>query len=677
MIMFSHFHFKAALFGTWALMAFLGLGLSSCHDETNNAESIVISEIGPLPTTDQLEEKFEGKAMIFGNDRTDFNGCLANRMTNTTNEVSEDVKAFIFTKGHNTRLTTEEATAMFRAYTDNATFVLIDPVKTDRTALVDTLQAAISKASAQGEEVTLPLQMLGQFSQYLSGNKEKIDGHTEAVAVNRNGLYVVRNLEETAEEQSGNAAALQVTESGDTIQLALAKHEYEPNGYDHGKSADMLVNWMTRCANAGNTLFASGATSDDGQMSAQMVTIQYTVGPTRALERSMLVEHNFEIYSLHKNDTNEDYYLVHATPTYHNSQLNTYPTATGSSVYSNMWTMIDKEVTLDDGSVLYPTSSSLNKDENCWYGPYFRGANVSFSLETSGEENDENITVLNALPATNLNRGGTLTSGLNCTLTNVSITNNSIWGGKNDQTVNFTQSFSHQDAGLYCLQQGENNNYREWTIMGETPERKIDAHSNVPPLAPSPSLSGTQKNVSLGTLYHSLANAFQIQDFTEDFTLAFVVKNPKANQSYSLHFSDYVLLGELYASQYNYRHLEAVVWHKSEQSIPLNTPVRLSDYTIECSDSEFLGKWEKPLKDYLKESLTTTWNGEYPSFSVFGNTETASNKVARHILYRFSQILYVVANRYNITDEVTFSVHAKGSTDTLGTFKLKDKNVSY
>lgn len=305
-----------------------------------------------MPTTDQLEEKFDKTAIVFGDNRTGFNGSLVNRMTNTTNEISSGVRAFIFSKGYTSHFTVDEVTAMFKAYRKNATFVLVDPVNTDRSTLVDTLQKAIEVASSKGEDVTLPMEMLTRFSQLTSQANASKDSQTEAVAVNRNGTYVVPNMYKSSKKQSDNGAIEHITENGDTVRMALADQEYEPNGYDYGKAADMLVQWMTRCANAGTGSFSTGATSDGTQLTAQMVTLQQTLGPTRALDRKMLYELNFEIYSFHKGDTNEDYYLVHCTPTYHNSQLECLKRQSVSAEWENYWYVTDKTIELQDGSTL-------------------------------------------------------------------------------------------------------------------------------------------------------------------------------------------------------------------------------------------------------------------------------------------------------------------------------------
>lgn len=665
--------------GALSVMALLGLCsiLSSCHDnETIKNYETVVSEVDPMPTTDQLDVTFDGKAMVFGSDRTDFNGCLVNRMNNLTNETSSDAKAFIFTKGYNAGLTVQEAKTMFEAYENNATFVLIDPVKTDRSALVDTLQAAINEALEEGKSTALPRRMLQTFSQYASSDK-KIDGETEAIAINRNGIYVVRNLEEAAKNQSKNSTMEYLNESGDTIRQAVAEQDYAPNDYDHGKSADMLVNWMTRCANAGNKLFASGATTADGQLTAQMVTLQQFVGPTRAMEKKMLVEHNFEIYSLHNSKANEDYYLVHLNSAFYNSQLGcTEQDKSGSNDKSCVWSKVDNAVTLDDGTVVQPaTSSFFEAYRDCWFGPYFRGATNTLTIETDNDEEVSNVTMLDPLPGDAINAGTTLTSGLNRTMTDVNIINNSIWGGKNNETVTFNQSFSHQYDGLRCVTEGWTGSHKTWGISGNLLERDASHPQNVAPIMVA--TRGVVKEVKIEGDWHERPDYFQHNDFDEDFSVIFVVKNPGKYQSFNLHFTNNVLLDELYALRKGGGQVDLLTWMGEENTIPLTMPTRPEEYVIECSDPNFLTKYESAIKSYTKEATNTEWNGDFPAFSVYGNSQEATLENARDVFYRFSQFMYVVAGRYNIKDAVTFYVHAKGSTDNLWSFKLQDGAIAY
>ena len=662
--------------GALSAMALLGLCsiLSSCHDNETNGNSsyeITASEIEELPTTDQLDVTFDGKAMVFGSDRTDFNGCLVNRMNNLTNETSSDAKAFIFTKGYSAGLTVQEAKTMLEAYENNATFVLVDPVKTDRSALVDTLQVAITEAADEGKSTTFSQRMLQMFSQYASSD-QKIDGKAEAVAINRNGIYVVRNLEETANNQSKNSTLKQQTESGDTITLALAKQEYEPNGYDHGKSADMLVTWMTRCANAGKSLFSTGATTADGQLTAQMVTLQQFVGPTRALDRKILVEHNFEIYSLHSSKTDEDYYLVHLNSAFYNSQLGcTEQDKSGHDHTSYNWTKTNKVVTLEDGTVLDPSAFDLfdHGESACWYGPYFRGANCTLTIETDSDAEKENVKFQDALPTDALNSGATLTSGLNCIMTDIDFPDNSFWGGKNDETVTFNQSFSHQYDGLNCITEGHSGSEKTWNIVGQL-ARRIFIYR----------LKGSQKEVVITDIAHSIADYFQHNDFNEDFSIIFVVKNPKDNQSFNLHFTNSVFLDELYAATLYANpgiQIDAVTWLSEENTIPLTMPTRAVKHVIKCSDPTFLSTYEKAIKDYLKESKGSTWMGDYPKMSIYGSSKNEVDYNARHSLYEFSRLVYVVANRYNIKGTMTFELRSESSNTLIGSFKLSDGIVSY
>ncbi len=653
-------------------VAMLAMGtFFSCSDEVTQkagtgADSLV-SEITPLPTTDQLDEKFEKKAMVFGDDRSGFNANVVNRLTDVTTELSSNVKAFVFTKGYTGSPTVDQVMTMFNAYRKNATFVLIDLERTDRTALIDTIEKAIDVASAKGQDVTLSTQMLARFTQFSSKGNNAVTGHCEAVAVNRNGTYIVPILEEMSKKQSDNAAIQQVTESGDTIRMQLAEQDYTPTGYDYGKSADMLVQWMTRCADAGSDLFATGANSDDTQLNAQMLTLQQTLGPTRALDRKMLYELNFEIYSFYKGDTDEDYYLVHCAPTFHASQLGCNQEKAGLTGTSYYWTYTDKAVTLANGTQLKPSS---DRSTGCWYGPYMKAAQYTFKIESDGKA-VSNATPLDPLPKGDVSGKATLTSGLKTTLTSVSLLDNSFWGGNDGRTVEMSQSFSHKNEGLFCMPNGGSSNWLEWFFVGTAPNR-LYVPSTVNPLPAPKRTARSQKTYDLHTIGHTVVSPFQYNDFSEDMTFTFVVKNPDHSRAYNLRFTDMVVAGELYAEKINDQDVEALTWISNDQSIPLYQPIRKADYEIECSDPTFLTNMEQPIKDRLKEAFMVDWNGSYPGFSVYGANTEASLEKAKDTFANFSMLIYVVAGRYKIKDTYTFTLHAKGSKEKILSFQLVD-----
>ena len=188
---------------------------------------------------------------------------------------------------------------------------------------------------------------------------------------------------------------------------------------------------------------------------------------------------------------------------------------------------------------------------------------------------------------------------------------------------------------------------------------------------------GVVKEVKIEGDWHQRPDYFQHNDFNEDFSVIFVVKNPGKYQSFNLHFTNNVLLDELYALSKGGGQVDLLTWMGEENTIPLTMPTRPEDYVIECSDPNFLTKYESAIKSYTKEATNTEWNGDFPAFSVYGTSDKAVLENARDVFYRFSQFMYVVAGRYNIKDAVTFYVHAKGSTDNLWSFKLQDGAIAY
>ena len=63
--------------------------LVSCKKEKKNDIPLPeeYEENTALPTSDQLDVTFSGKAVVLGSDRSDFNGSLVNRLKNTTTAI--------------------------------------------------------------------------------------------------------------------------------------------------------------------------------------------------------------------------------------------------------------------------------------------------------------------------------------------------------------------------------------------------------------------------------------------------------------------------------------------------------------------------------------------------------------------------------------------------------------
>lgn len=692
------FRFPALAVCSLALLAFLGSGsaLVSCSDDTQ--ENVTKTDpsgtpdsthnITPDPITDQLDVTFNGLAMVFGADRSGFNGNVANRMVNTTTEISANVKAFVFAKNHNVRFTVDDVTKMFQAYQNGASFVLVDPASVDRTALVDTIQKAIDAVSQQGGDVTEPTQMLERFQQVRQMTTQKVDNRTEAIAFSQLGLYLVRSLEETADSSRSNAMIQSLTADSDTVNTMCVPQEYKPTEYDHGKSADQLVQWMRRAINFKNMSTANAVTDNNGNViKPQTVCIQQMVGPTLALEKKMRYEINVDCYSFHDTQANEDHYLVHISPTYHNSELDC-PNVTRKwtdyksiITYSEFWYQIDKEVTLTDGTVLKPSYKTgtwnegaefLSEWRNVWYGPYFKGCYLSCRL-TDADGGNEGVSMQQVLPCSMVS--GSVKSGLNTEINNVCTLYGNMWGGKWGQTVKAAQSFEHNDDGLYGVNTGKTGSFTDWTFGGVRPGYIYVNHNHDIQTSSLRSVNATPQY----SKEHSVVADFQRNDWDTDLTLHYVVKNPKANSTYTLTLNDIALVAELVCrtnSQNNgAMYDEGVVWNENTTSIPLFTPVRSDEYQITCSDPNFLKDNEKYIREVLKDTWYTEWSGDYPSFKVYGTSDEAMLARARDAFYQFAQAIRIVAWRYDLTNTTVFHLRKGGVANDILKFILQDKEI--
>ncbi len=688
------FRFPALAVCSFALLAFLGSGsaLVSCSDDTQESvkktdgteQTDSLDSLTPDPVTDQLEVKFNSPAVVFGADRSGFNANVVNRMTNTTSEITPSVKAFVFTKNHNVRFSVDDVTKMFQAYQNGANFILVDPASVDRTALIDTIQAAIDTVSKQGTDVTEPSQMLARFKQVKQMSTQSVDNRTEAVAFSQLGLYIVRNLEETADSARSNAMIQGLTADSDTVNTMCAPREYAPTEYDHGKSADQLVQWMNRAVNFKNQSTANAVTDADGNViKPQSVCIQQTLGPTLALEKKMRYEINVDCYSFHDCQANEDHYLVHISPTYHNSQLECpnitrrYHNFKDVITYSNFWYKIDQWVKLADGTLLRPSyleGASTGVDflmtwRNVWYGPYFKGCYLSCKL-TDANGNNENISMPQISPSEMVQ--GTVKSGLNTEINNVSMLYGNLWGGKWGQTVKAAQSFEHHDGGLFGANTGRTGSFTDWTFGGERPGYIYVDHQHD---IKTSSVRGVTATPYYGA-DHSIVEDFQRNDWSTDLTLHYVVKNPKVNSMYTLTLNDIAYAAELVYRDgdetCSARYDEGVVWNEHTTNIPLFTPVRSDEYQITCSDPNFMKVHEQHIKDAIKEFYTTDWSGNYPNFTVYGTSEEEMQGRARNAFYKFAQIIRIVAYRYDLSNYTIFHLRKGGVSKDILMFILRD-----
>ncbi len=573
---------KAVACPMLAFAGLLGVGsaLTSCHDDdaVTVGEGDVVEDT-VRPTDDQLGVKYAETVKVFGDSRTGFNASVVNRMTNVDGQVSASEKAFVFTKGCNASLTDAEAVSMVKAYANRANYVFVNPESFPAETLAASLEKAAQQLEDQGfdtEGVELLISHIRTLNTYTSA---------EAVAFRREAIYVIPKLEVQAEMSGKNTTAYAVDENGNAVKQNCASVSYQPTAYDYGLAADMLVTWMKNDTDSdsddGGSNSASGTIND--YITADPVTYNFVVGPSRALEKSMHYSMSFQVYPVHDFDHNRDYYFIRQNNNFHASELDCVRNT------DRGWKKVYKEVIFDDGATSGHWYSSRS---NLWYGPYMSKLYLAASVEQTDQ--NEKISVEKALPQTDLSGTTTVQTGISYTLSGslglktqgpkqegdpkTAGGTGGLKGG-----IMFSESHSHKQSDLKVYHSDYGGNFTQWTFSGVTPV--------------------FEKSVWSAVGKHTQVADFQITDWQNELTWIFIVDNPKADHEYQLKVEHIAEIKEL---NYNGFNFELAVHPTQTFTVLLPAPNRFQDlFTMSCSNnalqtliSERLSCWQNELTYY-------------------------------------------------------------------------------
>lgn len=639
-------HIKSKLLTTIPFIALTAIGmcgaLTSCSDDnvngkTENAENI-LDQI-PLPTADQLSEKYNEKAVIIGSDRSDLNACLVNRMQLTSNTISADAKAIIFTKNHNAKLSTSDIENLIKAYNNNASVIIVEPAsKKDNADLAQQITVAFKELEAKGVNTDDAHDLAFRIKNISNSEMPNISNHVDAIAIRKHALYIMRDLDEQADSAAQNITLSQTDEQGNTTETKVEGQDYTPTAYQYGQSADMLVKWLKEADTDEQSLKAhrraittrSISTQLEELMSAQKVTIHECVGPSRVLERTMNYELNFYIYPTHKFDTNEDYYFIRLEPKFHASEL-------GCPTGQRDWIKASKEPYDDSGSNYW--------NENSWYGPYMRKSLIKVSLDT---KNNEEVSVLEARPTTTTDGSHSYTSGTSFSLGgDIGLSTTGPSGGIN-ASVSMSQSYSHSEPNLTITHSDYGKNTTEWLLDGIKPA----VHNDIAYI------------FGAGRL-HDLVATFQRSDWSADLTWIYVVKNPAENQSYELSVIDNTEIAEL---NHSIRDYELAVHPWQAHKIFLAQPNRAKkDYVMLCSN-------EKLYKNILTQ-IGADWQSDFTYYAPI------QSELDPGAIRMFNRVMNTISNmadnlyEQGYKDTYTFRLRSKDSSADIASFTLQNGKV--
>ncbi len=548
--------------------------LASCNKENSDPEIQLpedYEENTELPTSDQLDKIYSGKAVVLGGSTSGFNAPVVNRMKNAFAAISADAKAFVFTTGYEMSFTDDELKAMLLAYDNDASFVCISPVFPDMTAFSSQVSAVSAALIESGSDFDIATgqEFCSMLEQAKTISEGKVYDATEAVAFRASSVYAVRDLEDMAEESGSNASGY-YSDDETTAEQDCVTVDYEPTDYDYGKSADLLVAWMESDEDFGQNDGATAAI--DKYMSGHRTVVQHKVGPSRALNRTLTYEMVYTVYSAYDFDNDMDYYFIRLEPNFHCSAL-------GCKNGNNEWVSANKVVVFDDGKTSGDFWSSRT---DLWYGPYMSKFDYTAKIV---DENMQpvSVTLLDATPHTDVSGSVGYSTGFSKSLTgNLGFNSSGLTGGISGG-LSFSESHSHSESSLKVYHK-EENNIPNWRIEGIVP----------------------QCRVAFLHYTHDEVATFQKSDWQTEFTWTVTLAHPKQGRNYYIAATDYTEISEL---NYHIHDYELRVHPTQNALVLLNEPNRCNaKYIMYCSDNT--------LQDLVAKQFPTTWQNEFTYYAL-------------------------------------------------------------
>ena len=565
--------FRSAVCPFLALVMAGGV-LASCNKENSDPEIQLpedYEENTELPTTDQLDRIYSGKAVVLGGSTSGFNAPVVNRMKNAFAAISADAKAFVFTTGYEMEFTDDELKAMLLAYDNDASFVCISPVFPDMTAFSSQVSAVSTALIESGSDFDIATgqEFCSMLEQAKAISEGKVYDATEAVAFRASSVYAVRDLEDMAEESGSNASGY-YSDDETTAEQDCVTVDYEPTDYDYGKSADLLVEWMESDEDFGQNDGATAAI--DKYMSGHRTVVQHKVGPSRALNRTLTYEMVYTVYSAYDFDNDVDYYFIRLEPNFHCSAL-------GCKNGNNEWVSANKVVVFDDGKT---SGNFWSSRTDLWYGPYLSKFDYTAKIV---DENMQpvSVTLLDATPHTDVSGSVGYSTGFSKSLSgNLGFNSNGLTGGISGG-LSFSESHSHSESSLKVYH-SDKDCTPNWRIEGIVP----------------------QCHMGWMSYYHDEVATFQKSDWQTEFTWVVSVADPQPGQPYYVLASDLAEITELNYNIYDY---ELRVHPTQSAKILLDEPNRSNEkYIMYCSD--------ETVQNLIKDQFSQTWQNEFTYYAL-------------------------------------------------------------
>lgn len=648
------FHFNHCIrpaFGT-LLMGVAMLTLPcSCSDDDKDTKTNTppedAAEYVADPTSDQVSATFSGLTAVIGTDLDDMGKAIVNRLAQTTDEITDGCKAVVLTPNTlKSGISAKQAAKMIKFYSTGGTIILVEPTDKNWENLEGVINSGLEQLEKEGYEIDgadNSLQLLQMIESNVASDSHK-KNESDAVAFRNDEAYIVNELEEQAELSIENTSAIKDDEKGDTDTIGVVNgteyNDYDVSDYRYGKSADLLINWMNQAEESAKSLQrgkedmamqlrASGASTDlTNYMNAQKLTIQKSVGPSRAFGRTMPYEIQYFIYGVYDFDHDEEYYFIRQHVSFHASQL--YCTENKEKGWTK--SPKGKKIRLDNGDVV---------TDEYFFGPYMRKSIITSYLE---DITTETVDLYDPKPETTVG-SQSHSSGFNWSINgSLGFAGNkpsgSISGG-----ITFTSSYTVSESELKVIRTFDGKRRTSWTLEGIKPEVKYGF---------------------LSSNKHTLVGTFQTRDWSDDLTWYYRISHPSKTKTYSLYVQDYTEIAEL---NYSFHDYEIAVHPYQYHHVEMTPPVRFKqEWIMTCSNEALLNN--------VKSQLSDNWASNTTTYAVI------ESQLEENMSARFDKIKNSIAAVADVlveqgyTGTYRFYVRKQGDSKNFKAFVLDNGKVS-
>ncbi len=645
------FLFKTLLSATAFLCVSTSL-LTACSDETKDAvtkndKKGAIAEENP--STDQLDEVYNGKTFLLCGESDRYNGAIANRIKNPVSEPAENLKAVVVTQNAKFDISVDGAAKLARAYNNYASFVFVGVDKNSYVNFVDTLKKVIDNYDEQemDDEADQATEFLDRIQELRNGWSDNADKDVDVVAFRKNSVYSTDNISKSFSRRSAETVLVQ---DGDTTSTKFAIGEAEPTAYDYGLSADKLVVWMKD----GDAL--DNGSNEQEEYGIQTYSISGTAGPTIVFGKTINYIINYEIIPLHNCKYNEDRYLIHANAQFTNDKL---------KVGDETWYDSPDTIYLGEGHYAIPEDNySMFSGDHTHYGicywcnPYFRGANLKMDVKPSGQNNEE-ISIVDAKPVTQTNTSTSPVVGLDYSSDNVNYFTPQVSTNLNGHKFSYhtSKTLPANEAVIYQNSNGATASGVNWSYQG-------DVQTLV---------------TSWFSIYPSELKAFQTHNWSTDMTWQVAVKNPKNGHSYKLGVSIQPILDEMCDVTSNGTILSVNTTH--DYTIDLPIPVRSNKYyrislssTGDTKTDNQNFSWIYSTNDDITEELGFSMQDDICSYA---KTDEAAQESAQRAFKKYVKALRKKASKQGSTLKFDLELIDLSSNKTVMVCTLDGDNIAF